>query len=253
MNHRHVINLDRRKMLKRALTYPVIVMAVIAVAVTIIFVFVVPRFAATFESQGVKLPMVTRVVQAIAGSVRGYWYAYAAALAGAAVTLTAMWRSRRGRARLEGAMYRLPYIGRILLSDTTARFTSIMAIGLQSGLDVIESIEMSGRAAGVSAFRDQTRAMAERLRGGAQLADVLSSSPYVPSFARRMLTAGKDARELGRACEVVGRHYERESSHLMKNINTVIEPLLTVALAGIVLVVALSVFLPMWEMIKVRH
>ena len=64
---------------------------------------------------------------------------------------------------------------------------------------------------------------------------------------------GKDARELGKACEVVGRHYEREASHLMKNINTVIEPVLTVVLAAIVLVVALSVFLPMWEMIRVRH
>lgn len=244
---------ETRQMLKRALTYPVIVMAVIAAAVAIIFVFVVPRFAATFESQGVRLPMVTRVVQGIAASVRGYWYAYLGAAAATAVTLLLTWRSDAGRRRLESLLIRLPYIGRILLADTTARFSSIMAIGLSSGLDVIESIEMSGRASGGAGFRSQTHTMAERLRGGAQLAEVLSASPYLPSFARRMLTAGKDARELGKACEAVGRHYEREQMHLMKNISTMIEPLLTVALAGIVLVVALSVFLPMWEMIRIRR
>jgi MSHA biogenesis protein MshG len=80
----------------------------------------------------------------------------------------------------------------------------------------------------------------------------MTGSPYVPSFARRMIAAGKDARELGKSCEIVGRHYERNAVYLMKNINTVIEPLLTVVLAAIVLVVALAVFLPMWTMIKVR-
>lgn len=244
---------ETRQMLKRALTYPVIVMAVIALAVTVIFVFVVPRFAATFESQGVKLPLVTRVVQAVAGSVRGWWFVYLGVIASAVLGAMLTWRSAGGRIRLENLLVRVPYVGRILVADTTSRFSSIMAIGLSSGLDLIESIEMSGRAAGSSAFRAQTHTMAERLRGGAQLADVLTASASIPSFARRMLTAGKDARELGRACEVVGRHYERESTHLMRNINTLIEPLLTVALAGIVLVVALAVFLPMWEMIKVRH
>lgn len=127
-----------------------------------------------------------------------------------------------------------------------------MAIGLNSGLGVIECLEISGRATGTRAFQAQTKAMADQLRGGANLSDVMSTSRYIPSFARRMMAAGKDARELGKACEVVGRHYERNATHLMKNINTVIEPLLTVFLAGIVLVVALAVFLPVWAMIKVR-
>lgn len=243
---------ETRQMLRRALTYPVIVVLVIAVALTIIFAFVVPRFAATFAAQGVELPVVTRVVQAIAASVTGYWYIYAATLINSVIITTAIWRSEAGRRWMEGVLIRIPWVGNILLADSVSRFSSIMAIGLQSGLGVIECIEISGRAAGSRAFHAQTKAMADRLRGGAQLTDVLTGTRYIPSFARRMIAAGKDARELGKACEVVGRHYERSANHLMKNINTVIEPLLTVVLAAIVLVVALAVFLPMWTMIKVR-
>lgn len=244
---------ETRQMLRRALTYPIIVLAVIAMAISIIFLFVVPRFASTFESQNIKLPLVTVIVQSVAASFKGHWYAYLGTLVGAAMLLTTMWRSERGRPRLELILTRLPYVGKLVLSNTVSRFCGIMTIGLNSGLDVIESMEMSGRATGTHAFERQTRVMAERLRRGEQLGDVLTGSRYIPSFARRMIAAGKDAKELGRACEIVARHYERQSSHLMKNVNTVIEPLLTVALASIVLVIALSVFLPMWEMLKVRR
>ena len=125
---------ETRQMLKRALTYPVIVILVIALAITIIFVFVIPRFAATFEAQGTKLPLITQIVQAIASSVTGYWYAYAGALVAAVVTTTVMWRSEAGRPRVEHFLTRVPYIGNILLADNISRFSSIMAIGLNSGL-----------------------------------------------------------------------------------------------------------------------
>jgi type II secretory pathway component PulF len=243
---------ETRQMLKRALTYPVIVVGVITVAVAIIFAFVVPRFAATFAAQGIQLPLITKIVQAVAASVTGYWYLYLAGTLATAFGLAVAWRSESGRLRLESILMRVPYIGAILLAESVSRFASIMAIGLNSGLGVIECIEVSGRAAGSRAFQAQTRVMADRLRGGASLGDVMTGSPYVPSFARRMIAAGKDARELGKSCEIVGRHYERNAVYLMKNINTVIEPLLTVVLAAIVLVVALAVFLPMWTMIKVR-
>ncbi len=68
-----------------------------------------------------------------------------------------------------------------------------------------------------------------------------------------MISAGKDSAELSRSCGVVAKHYEREAEHLTKGVSQVIEPLLTVALAVIVLVIALSVFLPMWQMVKLNH
>jgi type II secretory pathway component PulF len=244
---------ETRRMLKRALTYPAIVTAVIIAAIIVIFVFVIPRFASTFEAQGVTLPAVTRIVQAVAASFTGFWYLYAAAAAGTAVTLAMMWRTVSGRLRLERVLYRAPYLGTMLLADLVSRFAGIMSIGLASGLDVIDSVAIAGRSTGSSAFAAHTAQITDRLRGGAGLAEVLDDGQLIPSFARRMIVAGKDAKELSKACGVVSRHYEKRATHLMRNINTVIEPILTVALAGIVLIVALSVFLPMWEMIRVKR
>lgn len=244
---------EARQQLRRALTYPVVVMGVVAIAVTVIFVFVVPRFAATFASQGMKLPFITRVVQAIGYSVQSYWWVYAGVAAAGLCAVVLTWRHPAGRIKIERALIASPIIGPMLVADAASRFVSVLAVGLGSGLDLIESFRIAGRATGRHALREQTESVADGLLAGKDIGEALSKATLVPSFARRMLIAGKDAKELSRACGVVSRHYERESAHLMKNINTVIEPLLTVALAAIVLVVALSVFVPMWEMVKVKH
>ena len=81
--------------------------------------------------------------------------------------------------------------------------------------------------------------------------EVLGVCQYLTPFTKRMLTAGEHAAEIPRMCAVVSRHYDRETSHLTKNLSTVIEPVLIVAIAGVVLVIALAVFLPMWDMAKI--
>lgn len=90
--------------------------------------------------------------------------------------------------------------------------------------------------------------MALRVRQGASLTDALSRSRYLPVFAKRMLTAGEEAAELPRMCAVVARRYEREAEHLSKNMGTLVEPALIAVLTGVVLMVALGIFLPMWDM-----
>jgi type II secretory pathway component PulF len=245
--------LETQQQLKRAMAYPAIVLSVIFVAVTVIIVFVVPKFGAIFESQGAKLPITTRIVQAIGDSVRGYWYLYAGALLGTFVTLITMWKNVGGRLILETALTKIPYVGRVIIAVTTGRFARVLCIGLQSGLDVIEAVQVGGRATGRPVFINDCEAMVDRLRQGENLPDVLRATRYLPSFARRMIGAGKDASDLARSCDVVARHYDREASHLTKNVNTIIEPIMTVAMAGIVLLVALSVFLPMWGMVRLHH
>jgi type II secretory pathway component PulF len=141
----------------------------------------------------------------------------------------------------------------VIIAMTAGRFARVLSIGLASGLDIIDSIEIGGRSTGQAAFTEECSRMATQLRTGQALQDVLVDSKYVPQFAKRMLSAGKDANELSKACEVVSRYYERDAAHLLKNINTIIEPVITVVMAGVVLLVALSVFLPMWQITQVRH
>lgn len=245
--------METSQQVRRALSYPVIVMAVVAIAVTVIIVFVVPRFAQTFAAHDIKMPLVTRIIQGLGVSVRHYWYAYLGVAGSAIVAAATAWRTTPGRHFFERLAYNAPYVGKILKAVTAGRFARVFSIGLGSGLGVIESLEMSGRSTGRPLFAIECETMADKLRQGGQLGDVIRASEQLPSFARRLIGAGKDSSEVSKACGIIARHYDAEASHLTKNINTIIEPMLTVALAGVVLLVALSVFLPMWQMVKINH
>jgi type II secretory pathway component PulF len=242
---------ETRQQMIRALSYPVIVICMVFAALSVIVGFVVPKFAKTFQTQGVKLPLATRIVQAVGDSVQGYWWAYLAAIIGTIVTIIMMWKNEKGRVTLELALLRIPYVGEIITSVCVGRFSRVLAISLGSGLDIIESLSVAARSTGRPVFVTEADEMCEKLRSGDRLADLVKRSRYLPPFAQRMLGAGKDSSEVSRTCDIVARHYERQSAHLTKNVNTIVEPIITVGLAAIVLTVALSVFLPMWQMARV--
>lgn len=246
-------SIETRKQMTRAMSYPLIVIGFVILALTVIVVFVVPKFAVIFSTNGVTLPITTRIVQAIGDSIKHNWYIYLPSLAAAVVVGVLAWRAPAGRRWFERTFLRIPHIGKMLVAMTAARFCRVLAISIGSGLDLTESIAMAGRATGRPLFAAETAVMCDRMRSGAALRDVMKDSRYLPSFARRMLSAGKDSKELAHASGIVATHYDRESDHLAKSINTLIEPVMTIALAGIVLLVALSVFLPMWQMIKISH
>ena len=89
--------------------------------------------------------------------------------------------------------------------------------------------------------------MREQVKEGGRLADVMMACAYLPGFAKRMIAAGEETAEMPRMCEIVARHYDREVMHLTKNLPTVLEPFLIVGLAGMFLIIALAIFLPMWD------
>jgi len=239
--------------LRRAATYPIIVLAVVSVAMVVIVGFVVPRFAATYASSGVELPLATQVVQAVGASMRSAWWVYLGSVVVMITGIMHMWSMPKGRLRLEKILARMPYIGRLLTAVSTARFSRVMAIGSGAGVNLIESLEMSAAACGSLRVREESRRLAIKLRGGASLSEVLSESVTLPPFARRLLGSCKDAKDVARTSDVIASHFEREGKHLAESVSSFIEPVMTVVLAFIVLVVALSVFLPMWQLVGLNR
>jgi len=245
-------NIETSQQVRRAMAYPIIVMCFVALALGVITIFVVPKFAMIFESNGVELPLTTRLIRAVGISVTTYWWAYASGVLSVVFGLRMAWKNDRGRYRLEVILHKLPYIGRMFTAVTTARFSRVMSIGLESGIDVIESLSVAGMSTGRPVFIKECESMCEQMRIGSSLEEVINKCNGLPSFARRLFGAGKDSAELARSGNIIARHYDRLSDHLAKNINTIVEPLMTIAMACIVLIVALSVFLPMWQMIKIN-
>lgn len=240
---------EMHRQIKGALTYPVAVVVALSLAVGFLVTFVVPRFAHMFESRGVTLPLLTRVLMIVGDSVRDYWYLCLVAAAVGVVGARRLWARPKARLALDRYLHMVPYLREFLVGLASARFASVLGLALRSGLGLIESLEMSGRSSGRPMLAEDTRLMVRSVHQGKRLSDVLPACGYLPSFVTQLLRAGEESGELPRMCEVISRHYTRETRHMARTSSTIIEPLLIAGLTGVVLVVALAVFLPMWDMV----
>jgi type II secretory pathway component PulF len=242
---------ETRQMVRGALMYPACIVGALSLALLFLVGFVVPRFAGMFEQRGLDLPVFTRALMLFGNSIRWHFWAYGLAIGAAVWGVRRVWAWDRGRLVIDDLLHRVPYLNGILVGLAVGRFSRVLGVSLASGLGLIEALELSAGASGRPKLIADAERMAAKVRNGSRMSEALSDCPYLPGFAKRMLAAGEQSAQLPRMCEVVARHYDRETMHLTKNIGTVIEPVLIVAIAGVVLVVALAIFLPMWDMVKI--
>ncbi len=239
---------EMTKEVRGAMIYPVCVVVAMALAITFLMIFVVPQFASLYGNRGVELPLPTRLLMGVSGGLRTFWHVLLAGIIGGAWGFRWAWRTPAYRNKIEIALHKIPVVRDVLTGLAVSRFAHVFGTCVQSGLGLLEALELSGRSSGRPLLEADTRKMREQVKQGGMLTDVLVTCTYLPGFARRMIAAGEESAELPKMCGVVARHYDREVSHMTKNLATIIEPLLVVGLAGIVLVVALAIFLPMWNM-----
>jgi len=240
---------ETRRQVKGALMYPACVTVALSGAVAFLIAYVVPKFSSMFASRGVELPIFTQILQGFGESMQGYWWAYLVAIAGAAFGLRAAWQNPQGRQFIDRLLHKVPYVKKILIGLAIQRFAQVLGVSIGAGLGLIESLDLAGKSAGRPMLSADVERLTVKVRSGGRLSECLPACAYLTPFTKRMLAAGENAAELPRMCGVVARHYERETSHLTKNIATVIEPLMVVIIAGVVMVIALAIFLPMWSMV----
>lgn len=244
---------EMRRQVRGALMYPIAVVIALTAASGFLVTFVVPRFAHMFASRGVQLPLVTRVLMHVGDSIKSYWYAYALGVAVLIVALRRLLTVPAGRLLVDRVLHRIPYLRDFLVGVASCRFASVLGLGLASGIGLIESLEMGGRSAGRPLLRQDVQMLTKGVQQGKRLGDTLPQCAYLPRFVRQLIRSGEEAGELPRMCTVITRHYARETRHMAKNASTVIEPVLIAGLTGVVLVIALAVFLPMWDMVSLME
>ncbi|GEM_PF-353412 len=242
---------ETTRQVRGALMYPLCVVGVLGLALVFLLSFVVPKFARMFAQRNLELPLFTRLLMGFGESMQGYWWAYLGAVVLGVFALRYAWLRPDGRTAIDRALHRIPYLKDILVGLTVSRFCSVFSLSLSSGLGLIDSLDLAGKSAGRPLLVRDVNRMIAQVRSGGRLMDVLSVCAYLTPFTKRMLIAGEQSAEIPRMCTVVARHYDRETTHLTKNIATVIEPVLIVGIAVVVLVIALAIFLPMWDMAKI--
>lgn len=240
-----------RERIKTALRYPIIVVLVISAAVAIVNFAVIPAFAKIFEASRVELPILTRVLIGTSQFFLAYWPLLLGALVLAIVAFVSYTGSEQGKYHWDRVKLRIPIAGSIILKATLARFARAFAIASRAGVPIVQSLTVVATVVDNAFLARRIEQMREGVeRGESVLRTAVTTGVFTP-VVLQMIAVGEETGELDDLLSEVADMYEREVDHEIKNLSTNVEPIITIALGVLVLILALGVFLPIWEMGKV--
>lgn len=240
-----------RDRIKAAVRYPIIVVSVIAVAVAVVNIWVIPAFAAIFEAQKVPLPLLTRFLIATSNFFLAYWPAMIAALVISIFGVQLYVGTDQGRYAWDRWKLKLPFAGPIILRATLARFARGMSLAVRAGVPIVQAMSVVAEVVSNSFMSLRIQQMRDGVERGESVLRTATASGIFTPVVLEMISVGEETGELDSLMEEVADMYEREVDYDIKNLAANIEPILTIALGVMVLVLALGVFLPIWGMGKV--
>ena len=240
-----------RDRIKTALRYPMFVVAAMAVAIVVINVVVIPAFAKLFAGFNAPLPLMTRILIGASDFTLHYWPLLIAVIAGAVVGFRMWKKTSAGKYAWDRFKLHLPVAGTIINKATLARFARALALSMRSGVPVVQGLTS---VAGV-VDNDYLASRIEKMREGVERGEsVLRTSANAGVFTPvvlQMIAVGDETGELDDLMLEVAELYEREVDYDIKTLAAQIEPILVVFLGVIVLILALGVFLPIWDLSRV--
>lgn len=237
-----------RDKLAAATRYPVTVVVAVAVAVAVITTFVLPRFAPIFATLGDRLPWPTAVLLGVSGFVAAYWYIVAALAFSLYAGIRLYVRGEPGRYRFDKLVLRIPVIGSIGMKAGMARICRSFALTLESGLPAVQGLNLVARAAGNEYLGEGVLALRNGVERGETLGRAAQALNLFTPLALQMLRTGEETGDLSSFLTEVAEFYEREVDYELENIGQALEPALILAVGIMVLILALGVFLPLWDL-----
>lgn len=232
---------ELRRQLVTSLSYPTLVV----VAALSVFVFlttqVVPKFAALLASRGVALPWTTQALLDLSSLLVNHGPAVLVVVSLGVLSLIAAWRQERGRAVMEGVLFRVPVIGSVLQAAAMAHVLSTLSLLLRSGLPLLESLQVLVPTVASQRFRALLERAHSAVLSGATLARALED-PLFPSLGRQVVAVGEETGALDEVAARLGAFYDQRLERLLKTLSSLVEPALLIVIGGMVGFVYFSFF-----------
>lgn len=240
-----------RNQVKSALRYPSFVVAAMAIAIVVVNIWVIPAFAQVFKGFNAKLPFMTQLLINFSDFMVADWPYLLAGLIGIVFAFRAWVATPVGRYLWDRTKLRVPIAGKIVEKATLARFSRSFALAVRSGVPVVQAMSVVAQTVDNVFIADKIEKMREGVeRGESVLRTAISARVFTP-IVLQMVAVGEESGALDDMMEEVADMYQREVEYELKNLSQQIEPILIVALGILVLVLALGIFLPIWDLGKV--
>ncbi len=242
---------ELRERIKSALRYPVTVIGFVFVALAILNIYVIPQFARLFANFKTELPLPTRILIATSDFFVHYWPFMALALVSAVVAAVRWVATPAGRRAWDRFKLRIPLVGGIVLRATLARFARAFAVSLRAGVPVVQALGVVALAVDNRWVGEHVAAMRNGVERGDSLTRTANATGLFTPLVLQMLAVGEESGAVDDLLDQVAGFYEREVDYDLRRLAAAIEPIMLVLIGGLVLILALGIFLPMWDLIDV--
>jgi general secretion pathway protein F len=236
-----------------ALTYPIIMICVGTAIMGFLVTYVVPQVATIFEQQHAALPMATQILIGLSSFVTDYWLwiliALIAIVAGIAFGLS----TPRGKRIYDTLVLKTPFLGQTMVRVICARFARTLATLLASGVQLLPSMDAVRGVVTNGLLRDAVERSREEIREGHGMGHTLAQSGLFPPLLIEMIRVGERSGELEQMLERVADNYEREVSHSLSQVTTILEPVMTLMMAAVIVFMMLAVLMPIFQLNQIMQ
>jgi len=244
-------NVKLKRAVKSALIYPTAVIGIAVLVITLLLWKVVPIFVTLFNGLGAELPLPTRIVIGLSqfvGSI--YGFLIVVLLAGAVVGIKVWYGTPQGRMTIDTIMLRLPVVGMLLRKIAVARFTRTLGTLISSGVPILEGLDITARTSGNAVVEKAILQTRKSVEAGQSLVDPLKETDVFPGMVTQMIGVGEQTGAMDAMLQKIADFYEEEVDAAVKDMLTLLEPIMILFLGVVVGGIVISLYLPLFSLIS---
>jgi type II secretory pathway component PulF len=238
---------------KGAMSYPKMVISAMTIAVVILMVKVVPIFVNMFEKAKIELPLATQILIGANKAFFDYWYFLLGGIILTVIAFKKYTATETGHYNWDMFMLKVPIMGPIVLRSSMAKFARVFSTLQAGGVSILNILSVTAKVVDNVVISSIVLGLRDSVQEGLGLAAPLKQSGLIPPLVIQMIAAGEESGALDEMLSKVADYYDDEVDHAVKNLSSMIEPILLLFMACLVLFLALAIFMPMWDMTKMAH
>jgi type IV pilus assembly protein PilC len=237
-----------RRQVKSAMAYPAVVLSFALLTLIALVAFLVPVFVGVFEQFGGDLPLITKFTVALSDLVTGFWWACILACVGGTIGFRRLLRTDQGRATWDRFKLRIPMkIGDIIQKIALARWSRTLSALVAGGVPLLQALDITGKTAGNRVVEDAMAAVIESVKSGGTISAPLQATPVFPGMVTHMVGVGEETGALDTMLEKIAEFYEDQVDAAVKQLTSILEPVMIVIVGGMVGFIVIAMYLPLFK------